>query len=661
MTRRRASASAAACVIACTVACALPAAAFAQARAQGTPSVVQDPHHGDTLFHFFQSKYFSSITALMVSQHFERLPHHADDAEVLRGGMLLAYGMHREAEAIFTRLADTALAPAVRDRAWFFLAKIRHQRGLVGEARSALARIGDALPAGLSEDRALLEAQVLMAKGEDAAAARSLRELASREGSSAYLRFNLGVALVRAGDGAAGRALLEAIGTSSAADEEARTLRDKANVALGFAALKDTRHADARAALERVRLAGTQSNKALLGFGWAAAAAKDHEKALVPWQELTTRDGSEAAVLEARIAVPYALAELGASAQALRGYEDALEIYQREHTALEASIGLVRGEGFVDALARNEEASADADREMGWMWSMTSLPELPHPGHLAAVLAEHEFQESFKTWRDLVFLQRNLDAWSAKLASYGDMLALRRKAFADKLPDVRAKAQSIDLDAAAPRRAALAAEIERITSATDVAALADADDRALLERIDRARRTLDAAGLSTEEAGAARERLRLADGALTWRMTRAWPERLWALRKAMATIDRETAQARERGAGLARAQRDEPARLDTLARRLAALDTQLKALVPRVAALRVEQQRDVQAVAARALHGQQERLATYVRQARFAIAQLVDRAAVAALPPERSQGRPAPSGGGERGGEGRTSDDAAAR
>ena len=642
MFRRRASARAAACAIACAITCALPPAAFAEAaRAPGAPAVIQAPHHGDTLFHFFQSKYFSSITALMVSQHFDRLPHHADDAEVLRGGMLLAYGMHREAEAIFTRLADASLAPAVRDRAWFFLAKIRQQRGLTDGAQAALARIGNALPAEFTEDRALLEAQLLMAKGEDAAAAQSLRALASREGSSAYLRFNLGVALVRAGDGAGGRALLEAIGTTKqAADEEARTLRDKANVALGFAALKDGRHADARAALQRVRLNGTQSNKALLGFGWAAAAAKNHEAALVPWQELSTRDAGDAAALEARIAVPYALAELGAHAQALRGYEDALGVYQREHAALETSIALVRGDAFVDALVREDaQAGAEADREMGWMWSMTSLPELPHPGHLTTVLAEHEFQESFKTWRDLVFLQRNLDAWSAKLESYGDMLALRRKAFADKLPDVRAKAQAIDLDAVAKRRDALAAELERVTSGGDVAALADGDERALLERMDRVRGTLATAELSADEGAAARERLRLAEGALTWRMTRAAPERLWELRKAMATIDREMAQARERGAALAQAQRDEPARLDALARRLAALEAQLKKLVPHVAALRAEQQRDVQAVAARALQGQQERLATYERQARFAIAQLVDRAAVA----------------------GRTSDDAAAR
>ncbi len=370
-------------MIACAITCALPTGAFAQARAPAAPAVVQDPHHGDTLFHFFQSKYFSSITALMVSQHFERLPHHADDAEVLRGGMLLAYGMHREAEAIFTRLADASLAPRCATARGSSSRRSAISVGLSAMRSRRWRASASALPAEFAEDRALLAAQLLMAKGEDAAAAQSLRDLAAREGSSVYLRFNLGVALVRAGDGAAGRALLDAIGTTRAADEEARTLRDKANVALGFAALKDGRHVDARTALERVRLAGTQSNKALLGFGWAAASAKDHEAALVPWQELTARDGSDAAVLEARIAVPYALAELGANAQALRGYEDALSIYRtRTRGARQVDRAGARRWFHRRARAQRRRQQRHRDREMGWMWSMTSLPELPHPGHL---------------------------------------------------------------------------------------------------------------------------------------------------------------------------------------------------------------------------------------------------------------------------------------
>jgi hypothetical protein len=98
------------------------------------PHVVAAPHYGDTLFHFFQDRYFSAITGLMVSQQLGRVAPHDDEAEVLRGGMLLSFGMHPQAAEVFERLIEHKAAPAVRDRAWFYLARIRHQRGLLAPA-----------------------------------------------------------------------------------------------------------------------------------------------------------------------------------------------------------------------------------------------------------------------------------------------------------------------------------------------------------------------------------------------------------------------------------------------------------------------------------------------------------------------------------------------
>ncbi len=599
-----------------------------------TPSMVQDPHHGDTLFHFYQSKYFSAITALMVSQHFDRLPHHADEAEMLRGGLLLSYGMHQDAEAIFVRLADATVAPAVRDRAWFYLAKIRHQRGLGAQAEAALARVGDALPTELAEDHALLRAQLLMARGEDAAAVQALHALASRPAASRYVQFNLGVALVRAGDAVAGRALLDKLGSAPAADEEERSLRDKANVALGFSALKDERPADARLALQRVRLQGLQSNKALLGFGWAAASLKDHEAALVPWTELATRDSGDAAVLEARIAIPYAMAELGAHPQALRGYEDAVAAFDQERGALSHSISAVRSDAFLHGLAKasdkaqgDDQDSSDRIDEMGWFASLKSLPELPHPGHLASVLAEHEFQEAFKNYRDLLFVQRNLEGWLSKLASFDDMLGLRRLAFSERAPAVRRSAGAIHLETLAQSFQELNAQMQRVQAESDTTALADTSDRALLARIQQAKSTAQAMG-ETPEAAAARERLRLAEGALTWRMTQVHPQRMWELRKSMAVIDQQLTQARSRETALNKAQTEEPKNFDAFAARIKALDTQLKSTLPKVVALRKDQEQAVQQIAVLALERQQQRLTTYVRQARHAMAQLYDQAAV---------------------------------
>jgi ElaB/YqjD/DUF883 family membrane-anchored ribosome-binding protein len=67
----------------------------------------------------------------------------------------------------------------------------------------------------------------------------------------------------------------------------------------------------------------------------------------------------------------------------------------------------------------------------------------------------------------------------------------------------------------------------------------------------------------------------------------------------------------------------------TFGKRIDALEARLDALIPRVAALSDEQQQAVQAIAVAELTRAQQRLAEYQTQARFALAQLVDRAHVA--------------------------------
>jgi hypothetical protein len=592
---------------------------------------VTAPHYGDTLFHFYQDKYFSAVTSLMVSQHFTRLSPHDDDGEVLRGGLLLSYGMHREAGQIFARLIERNAPPSVRDRAWYFLAKIRWQRGLHAEAEQAIARIEGKLPAPLEEDRGLLHANLLMARNDfDGAATvlRAMNDVKNPSQASRYARFNLGVALVKSGDVPAGSALLDEVGRLPSADEEQRSLRDRANVALGFAALQDGRSDEARKVLERVRLHSLQANKALLGFGWAAANAKEHDKALVPWSELAGRGVSDGAVLEAKLALPYAYAELGAYGQSLEGYQVAVTQFDSEQGALNESIAAIRSGKLVEGLdARNP---GQVGREMGWFWNLAELPEMPHAGHLTQVLAQHEFQEAFKNYRDLRFLGDNLAQWRDSLVAYRDMLAERRKAFEQRLPMTRSGEQgaSADLAAALSKRAALAAELDRVERNGDVIAFADERQDGLLQRLSDVQAALQAQGKDPEFARHA-DKIRLLSGALSWELATQWPDRLWQARKALRDADQglQTAQARE--AALAKAQREEPQRFAAFARRIDALEAQINALIPRVASLTKEQQDAVQGIAVAELSRAQERLAQYQTQARFALAQLHDRAALA--------------------------------
>ncbi len=590
------------------------------AHAQTTHEVL-DPHYGDTLFQFFQDRYFTSVTTLMVSQHFGRVSHHAEEAEVLRGGILLSYGLHREAGAIFEKLIAMGATPRTRDRAWYYLAKIRYQRGYLSEAQDAMGRIGKDLPPEFLADRGLLQAQLLMARADYAGAATVLAGLDTQTPEARYAQYNLGVAQIKSGNTTGGTATLNTLGQAPAESEEARSLRDQANVALGFAALTSQQPESARNYLQRVRLTSLQANKALLGLGWASAAMKDQRQALVPWQELAGRGLGDSAMLEAQIAVPYALAELGAYAQSAERYTRAIEAFTQETQSLTASIAEIRTGKLLDALADSNPAD-----EMGWFWNLKDLPALPHAKHLSQVLAQHDFQEALKNYRDLKFLARNLAEWQDKLVVFDNMLATRRKAFAERLPDVKDRAGMLSVAPLQERHTKLSATVSDAQAAADGVAFADARQLDLLSRIASVQSNLQdtASNAAQPELAVLRERARLAQGALTWQLAQAYPSRVWQAKSELQVTQNLLEQARTLDTALRQAQRDEPLRFDAFAQRIASFTPALQAMIPRVAALSQAQQMALQDIAVAALRQQQDRLADYAAQAQFAVAQLYD-------------------------------------
>ena len=618
-----------------TLAAALIASALAMsgARAADDPDKVPadpplhpvlDPHYGDVLFEFYQGRYFPAITKLEVSQHFDRMQHHADEAEVLRGGLLLSYGLHKQAAEVFEALLARGAPPSVRDRAWYFLAKIRYQRGLMPEANQALGRIEHVLPAPLEDDRRLLQANVMMAVGDNAGATKILTPIAGPRGEDLYARYNLGVALIRGGDATHGTQILDDLGRQTMPDEESRALRDKANVALGFAALKAGKPQDARTYLQRVRLQGIEANPALLGFGWAADALGSPKLALVPWIELAGRDSSDSAVLEAQLAVPYAYAELHADAQALKRYENAIANFENEDANIDATIAAIRQGKLIDGLM-----SRNPGEEMGWFQTFRDLPLMPHARLLTPVIAGNEFQEAFKNYRDLQFLGHNLAEWHDNLGVFGDMLSTRQQAFAERLPRIRAQGEASGLDIAhlQQRSDDNAAAVKQAEEAADGVAFADVNERELQQRLARVTSTLANLPPDVDPSLAeAHDRLRRVAGALAWQLAHEFPARMWGAKKGQKQTEDALVDARAHDEALTRAQRDEPARFEAFARRIAELDARLNVLMPRVAALGKEQQGALQEIAVTELVSQKERLAAYTAQARYAVAQLYDRA-----------------------------------
>ncbi|HZF16247.1 MAG TPA: tetratricopeptide repeat protein [Steroidobacteraceae bacterium] len=599
----------------------LAAAAGAQDKGTLKPVRIKDLSYGEVLFYFYQDDYFDSLTRLLAAEDWNRIPHHSADAELLRGGLYLSLGNHNEAGAIFERLLKGQVSPGVRNRAWYYLAKVWYQRGYYDKAEATLRRIIGSLPEQMDADRRMLMANILLREGRYDDAIAELNGWRGPPDWTAYAQFNLGVALVRKGRLADAAHWLDGVGTLETDNEELKSLKDKANLALGFAYIQADQPAVAKPYLERVRLDGPQSTKALLGVGWADAAQGDYRGALVPWMELHGRNLLDSAVQEAYLAVPYAFGKLGANKQAADNYTTAIQSYDAEVGRLDESIQAIREGRMLNAIVERESTG-----RLGWFWQLRTLPDAPESRYLYHLLATNEFQEGLKNYRDLHFLDHVLGDWDSSMVAFDDMLDTRRTAFDKRLPEVDASLAKFDLERLEGSRVDLESRLATIDSTGDFVGLGTAHEQQQWRKVAQIEEAL-ASAPQDEATDAMREKARLMKGVLLWQLSDAYKARLWAERRGLHDLDAALKEAQKRWVLVERARKEFPGRTAEFAARVDAMKLRIAALQTRLGAMSERQGQYLQYVAVAELAQQQERLATYRIQARYELATILDRAA----------------------------------
>jgi Tetratricopeptide repeat len=602
---------------------------------------VRDLHYGDVLFYFYQGEDFEAITRLTAYQHWNRVPHHEDEAQLLLGGLYLSLGMHNEAGERFQTLLTQDVPTGVRNRAWFYLAQVWYARGYLDKAEEALRKTTGKMSAELEAEKEHLFANVLMHEGKFDEAIRLLESWHGAQDWTAYARFNIGVALVRSNRLADADPLLTSVGTMYAERQEMLALRDRANLALGYAYLQAKEPAKARDALERVRLNGPYSNKALLGTGYADAELGDYKGALNPWMELRNRNLLDSAVQESYLAVPYAFAKLSANSQSAEYYESAVESYGAENKSLDDAIGRIRQGSLLEDILGNETQG-----QHGWFWQLKNVPDAPESRYLYTVLAGHDFQEGLKNYRDLVFMGHTLERWNDSMEAFEDMIDTREHAYAERLPRADKLLSSGVADRLQQHRNDIDQRLIAIETNHDVAALGSPEEREQWARIQKLEAAL-AGAPDNEENAALRERLRLVKGVLFFRLNDSFKARLWQQRRTMKDLDLALREAQSRWIRVERARKSVPTNTGEFAERVAALKQRIDGLQVRLAALEKKQGTYLADVAVQQLQQQKDRLDTYQVQARFALATMYDRAANAdithteqAAPVQKEQGAP---------------------
>jgi len=612
----------------------LPAVPAGVAGASASPRVeLRDPWFGEALYHAYQEDWFDALRRLdtEIAQHrgvdeprLDSLHPHIDLAEFSVGDFELHYRMHHRAGRAIEAVLGADVAAPVRNEAAYRLAKIHLQKGQPSDALVALDRMEGVVPEEIEDDVAFLRANVYMALGRPSDAIRVLRDVQGADGLRGFAAYNLGIALLQAGRNEEALRQLGRAGGTRARDRATRAIRDKSNFVRGTLFFEAEAFEPAQRSLDRVRLEGPFSNRALLRSGWASVSAERFERALVPWSILAEREPTDAAVQEALLALPYAYSRLEVHGRAAVLYGRAVETFGEQLHRLDASIRSVREGRFLEALVR-EEIRKDED----WVVHLRSLPDAPETFYLISLLASHPFQTGLQNYLDLEDLRRKLVAWQTDLDAFDDVIRHRRAYYEPRLPEIDHRFRELDsrMRLRLEQRESLARRLDQLLVAPRPDLLATAEEQRLQARIDRVRAALASAPGGGDPA--LRTRVARLEGVLRWRLETSYHERLTTAHTHLRELDAHVEAMNARYASFVRARQAATHSHVGYAGRIAGLRTRIRTALERLDVTMARQGHVLETVASRELEARRERLEAQQNQARFAFADSYDRAAKA--------------------------------
>ena len=613
------------CILAC-----LLFATSALAANPYTSKGLQDVYYGEALYHAFQGDWFQAVARLdtELAQHgrvdepaLDTLHYHLGQAVFGVGDFELGYRMHLRAGRAMTTVIEGNVAEPVRNDAIYRLARLYFRKDQPENAQHSLERIGADIPEPISDDVKFLRGQILLATGRFPDAAGVFQEIQGVKSLEGFAGYNLGIALMKDGKEQDGRRYLDQAGQILSESPATLAIKDKANLVLGYKLLDENAMENAKLVLERVRLSGPFSNRALLGSGWADASRGLYDRALVPWSILAQREVTDPAVQEALLAVPFAYGKLNIYGKAAVLYGNALDAFGKEIEKLGASVTSVKEGKFLHALMR-EELKQDAD----WVVKLRKLPETPETYYLLQLLASHDFQESLKNYLDLHELQKKLATWEGDLDAFVDIIEQRRAYYQPLLPEIDSAFRALDsqIRLRLEQRDRIEKRLNAMLTAPRPDNLATAEERIARERIGRLEQALATNGSTTSDE--IEEQIARLRGVLVWNIRTEYDQRLTDTYKHLLDLNVDVARLQEQYTAFVRTRQaatqsyqgyDDVIRGQRIL--IAAAEEKVKVLMAR-------QGNVLETMAVEELTRRRERLEQFQITARFAIADSYDRA-----------------------------------
>ncbi|WP_157520465.1 hypothetical protein [Microbulbifer agarilyticus] len=596
----------------------------------------QDMRYGAALYHYFQGNTFDALSTLMVSDLRGGISHHADNADLIRGGISLAFGLERQAATLFEQQLQKAVdednhqrLARFRQIAWMKLAELNYRHQNWDTAAQQLEKSG-------AIHETTLTLNLAIRNGDLGQAAQLLRMADLAVAERVLGHNNLAAAFARgkyfpaaAEEYQRAADLVDTVTLDKDLDAELREelyiLRDKARIGAGYALTLQGDYTAAANEFRRVRLDTPWSADALLGLGWASVNGQMHTQAVDALGYLIRQNPLLPQVQEALLALPYTYEALERPKLALRTYQSAEQQYQRALTDLN---------NLHSASAHLQFAEIDGDEKIdlqryGWLEDAETPALIRMNQHyLLQMMQSDRLQLQLSELRDLQQLRRVLDRWQQRLPEFQTLIEEReqRRLSIVQAHDSAQYDQQVQI--AEQQLDELQTSLQRIESEKDSLALLatqTGETSEFLQMLREAEQRYARLSTAGKTSNYQQQTLARARGILQWQASEQYHQNLWEKRKTIDALEETLVDA-------ARNQRQ--------VARIAAEAPQLNLLSGSVddAGLRINQQRNaidrasavietqIRADLQSALSGARDRVEQYIAHTRLAIARIQDAA-----------------------------------
>lgn len=577
---------------------------------------IKDLSYGVSLYEFFQDKPLIAIKEIDVGNYRNTILNQPDDAELLKGGLYVNYGLIDEAETIFKGLLDKKTNKSTQNRVWFHLARIQYDYSNYSQAAELFARIDGELPARLEDQKIYLQSNIQIINEQYGEAVKSSELISENSIWKAYSQYNIGIALKQNWNES--KRWLSRLSKPQSYDEELLTLADTSQLALGLFSLNKGSLDDAIAYTSRVRSSGPLSNKALLATGWAWSKKFNPKKAINYWQTLVDKNHPDGASLEALLAIPYAYEQQGNREFAALMYSKTATQFDQTLSRMEKVIADINSGELLIALR-----SSDLVDDLPSNQLQQNLPRSSSTPYLHQIFADKSFQVELKRYQELLDIKESLQRWQNELPALALMLNERRISFKAKRPQIEKSSGFEQLETIQSQRDQLAAEVNRIEIMNDFMSLANENEADSFQQLEEVRIVLESNRVK-QDLSEERDQYRLLFGLLQWKLETEFPARFWRIKRELQLLDRALDQALQSARSLQQASGQNNQALDDFEQRIKEQLEHTLELQKKVTAVIQKQEKYINKLAIQAMQKRKQHLIQLRLNARYAQVRLYD-------------------------------------